>query len=80
MISQIDPDPIKEETHFGEYYNGNLPYPERIKERLDIPALNGHPKYARMKRAIDSYYKSSEHLNTKSYQSIFYRSLVNLMI
>ena len=66
-MTMIDPEPIKEESTFGEYYHGNLPYPERIKERLDIPAMHGNLKYARMLKAIDTYYKSSEHLNTKTY-------------
>lgn len=65
---------------FGETYDGSLPFTERIKERLDVAALNGNVKYQRMKKAIDNYYKSAEHVNTKSYSSILYRSLINLLI
>jgi hypothetical protein len=49
-------------------------------DRLNMPLLNTNTKYKRMKAAIEKFYKSPEHLDHKSYQSILISSLTKLMI
>jgi hypothetical protein len=68
-VKEKEKEAVKEEKKqtFGESYNGSLPYSDRLKERLDIPSLNGNLKFQRMKKAVDTFYKSSEHINTKTY-------------
>eukprot|EP00347_Sterkiella_histriomuscorum_P014074 403362261 len=63
-----------------EFYDGSLPYSERILQRLNSQHLNNNPQFNMMKKAIRAFYESKECKNSKSYVSILYRSLVSMMI
>ncbi|CDW80815.1 UNKNOWN [Stylonychia lemnae] len=64
----------------NETYDRNLTYVQRLMVRLDLPELNDNQQFIKIKNAISNFYSSAECHNHQSYISIFYKSLVNMIL